>query len=101
VIPCTSRRSLAAQEAFPAKHRAPLCWLEWDRSFAAALRTLGKGFGLLVATPSTLPLRFASLAPFRLILEILIVEEVLLPRCENELCSAIRALEYTILEIRH
>jgi hypothetical protein len=29
------------------------------------------------------------------------VEEMLLPRCENKIRSAIRALEYTILKFRH
>jgi hypothetical protein len=29
------------------------------------------------------------------------VEEMLLPRCEDKICSAIRALEYAILKFRH
>jgi len=94
-------RSLPAEEALPAKHRTALGGLERDRSFPSALGTGGHGFGLLITASAALAFRFTSLATLRLVFEILVVEEVLLPRCENEFCSAIRALEYTILKFRH
>jgi hypothetical protein len=56
------------------------------------LRAGGEGFYLVEAGGRT-PLAFglASLAAFRLVFEILIVEEVLLPRGKDELCAAFRA----------
>ncbi len=34
-------------------------------------------------------------------LKVLVVEEVLFSRCENEICSAIHAFENAVLELRH
>jgi hypothetical protein len=48
-----------------------------------------------------LPLALARFAALRLVLEILVVEEVLFSRCENKFGSAFRALEIPILELRH
>ena len=48
-----------------------------------------------------LALDFAVLAPFGLVLEVLVVEEVLFSRCKYEICSAINALENAILKLRH
>ena len=46
-------------------------------------------------------LGLAILAAFRLVLEILVVEEVLFSRCKYEIRSAVYALEDAILELRH
>jgi len=43
----------------------------------------------------------AILAALGLVLEILVVVEVLLTGCENELCAAVHALERAILKFRH
>jgi hypothetical protein len=70
-----------------------LRWLKGHRSFPTALRTHGHGLCLgKPRTPGTLPLGLAVLAALGLILEILIVEEVLLTRCKNEISAAIHAL---------
>jgi hypothetical protein len=76
--------------------------LEGYRSFPTALRT--HGHGLCFGKPRTrrsLALGLASLAALGLILEILIVEEMLLSGCENEISSAIHAFENAILKLRH
>ncbi len=46
-------------------------------------------------------LGLAILAALGLILKILIVEKVLFSRCEDEIGTAIHALQYTILKLRH
>jgi hypothetical protein len=66
------------------------------------LRAGRHGFRLRKArTRGALALGFAAFAPFGLVFKVLVVEEVLLSRCKGEICSAINALESTILKLRH
>jgi hypothetical protein len=94
-----------AQETFPAIHRATLSRFKGDCGFTAALRARGHGFGFgepATTTPRrTLALGLTAFAALRLILEVLVVEEVLFSRCKDEICSAIDALEDAVLEFRH
>jgi hypothetical protein len=48
-----------------------------------------------------LALGLASLAPLRLVLEVLVMEEMLFSRCKYEIRSAIYALEDAVLKLRH
>jgi len=48
-----------------------------------------------------LALRFAVLAAFGFVFEILIVKKVLFTRGEYEICSAVYALKDSILKLRH
>jgi hypothetical protein len=76
--------------------------LEGHRGFPTALRAHGHGFRFGESrTGGALALHFAVLAPFGLVLEVLVVEEVLFSRCKYEICSAINALENAILKLRH
>jgi hypothetical protein len=60
--------------------------LEGYRGFTAALGARGHGFGLGEATaPGALSLLLARLAALGLVLKVLVVEEVLFSRCENEI----------------
>jgi hypothetical protein len=96
------RRALPGQEALTAEHRTALRRLERNRGIPPALRAGRHGFRFREARArSSLALGFAALAPLRLVLEILVVEEVLFSRCEREVRSAINALERTILKLRH
>jgi hypothetical protein len=85
-------RCLAAEEALAAKYRTTLSGFERNCGFPTALRTGGKGFGFATSCGrSALALGLAGLAALWLVFEVLIPEEVLFPRCEYELCSAIDA----------
>jgi hypothetical protein len=78
--------------------------LEGDRSLTATLAAGGHGLGFreITSAPArALALSLTILTALRLILKILIVEEVLFSRCENEICSAIDALEDAVLKFRH
>jgi len=103
-LTCGGAARFPAQETFPAVHRPSLSRLEGDGGFTATLRARGHGFGLGETSPTpggTLALRLTRLAALGLVLEILVVEEVLFSRCEDEICSAIDALEDAVLEFRH
>jgi hypothetical protein len=92
VAPHRRGRSLAAQEALAAINGAALGGLERNRGLAPALRARGHGFRFgKTPTPRTLALLFASLAALGFVLEILIVEEVLFSRCEDEVRSTVSA----------
>jgi hypothetical protein len=91
----------AAEEALATKDRAALGRLEGNGSFPAALRATGYRFGFAGTERRALALALASLAALGLILEVLVVEEMLLSRCENKFRSAIYAFENAILKIRH
>jgi hypothetical protein len=67
------------------------------------LRTGGHGFRFRETTRGgrALTLGLASLAALRLILEILVMEEVLFSRCKYEIRSAIDALKDAILKLGH
>src|SRR5215470_251925 len=89
-------------EAFFAENRTPLCWLEGDRGLLAARRARRDGFYSLAsdgARRSTGPLPFARLAPLRLVLEVLVGEELLFSCRPDELRAAVNALKDPILEL--
>ena len=86
------RGAFSAQEAFAAKDGPALSRLEGNRGFPAALRTTRHGFGLGVTTRGALAFGLAVLTTLGLVLEILVVEEVLFSRCENEIRSAVYTL---------
>jgi hypothetical protein len=70
-----------------------LSWLEGYRSFPTALRAGRHGLGFGKTAPAgTLTLVLTRLTPLGFVLEILVVEEVLLSRCEYEICAAVNAL---------
>ena len=95
-------RRLTAQKAFAAIHRPTLGGFEWNRGLPPALRACGHGFGLRESRARrALALGLAVLTALGFILEVLVVEEVLFSRCENEVCPAVNTLEDSILEIRH
>src|SRR5664280_250713 len=96
------RDGLTAQEALAAINRPALSRLERHRGFPAALGAGGHGlrFGETRSRRS-LPFGLTSLAALGLVLEILVVEEVLFSRCENEICFAIHAFKDAILKLRH
>ena len=96
------RDGLAAQEALAAVDRPALSRLERHRGFPAALGAGGHGlrFGRTRSRRS-LPFGLTGLAALGLVLEILIVEEVLFSRCENEIRVAIHAFEHAVLKLRH
>jgi hypothetical protein len=48
-----------------------------------------------------LAFRLTVLTALRLVLEVLVVEEVLFSRCKYEIRSAVNALEDSILKLRH
>jgi hypothetical protein len=58
------------------------------------------GLGETAAT-GTLALGLTGLAALGFVLEVLIVEEVLFSRRENEISPTIYTLKYSILKIRH
>jgi hypothetical protein len=94
------RRSGApGREALPAKHRASLSRLEGYGGFFAALRAGGSrlGFGKRRRSGRRSaqhgnPLRLTRLAPFRFVLELLIVEEKLFTSGEDKIPAAVNAL---------
>ena len=87
------RRNFAAQEALAAVYRPALRGFERNRGLPPALRAGGHGFRFGKArTRGALALRLTRLAPFRLVFEVFVVEEVLFSRCKYEICSAINTL---------
>jgi len=84
-------------EALPAKHRSALRWLERDGGFLAASGTIGARLDLGIIAgrgraQTRSPFGFAGLAPLRLVLELLIVEEKLFTSGENKVSAAIDTL---------
>jgi len=95
-------RSFAAEEAFPAIYRPSLGWLKGYRSVPSALRTGSHGFGFRESGPlRALALGFTVFTTLGLVLKVLIVEEVLLSRCEYKFRIAVHTLEDSILKLRH
>jgi len=83
----------AAEKTFATIDRPALSGFEGYRSFATALRAHGHRFGFgETSAPRALALGLAGLAALGLVLEVLVVEEVLLSRRKNKICSAIHAL---------
>lgn len=94
---------LAALETLPAKYRASLRRLKWNRRFLAAIRADGSCFHLWIIRIHRQPeglgsLALASLATLRFVLELFIVEEKLFSRGKNEVLPAVNALQNPVLE---
>ena len=105
---CADAARFPAQETLPAIDGTTLGRFEGNRGITAALRARGHGFGLgespaatAASAGGTLTLGLTGLAALGLVLEILVVEEMLFSRCEDEIRSAIDAFEDAVLEIRH
>jgi hypothetical protein len=86
-------------ETLAAQHRAALGRFEGNRCFGAALRAGGSRFGP-GAAPARRTLGLAGFASFRVVLELFIVKEQLLPGCENKITSAIRTLQ-NLVDVVH
>jgi hypothetical protein len=66
------------------------------------LRARRHGFGLIhIPAASALALLLTDFAALGLVLEILVVEEVLFSRCEDEVRSTVYAFEDAVLKLRH
>src|SRR6266851_4814166 len=94
----------ALLEAFPAKHRPPLCGTEGDCGFLPALRAIGlrfrahRGGVTAAATTAALgPFSLATFAALRLVLEPLVCEKHLFAGGKNEFSSALRTLQYLVV----
>jgi hypothetical protein len=65
------------------------------------LRAGGHGFGFGETATSALTLGLAGLAALGFVLKVLVVEEMLFSRGENEIRPAVCALDYSILKLGH
>ena len=96
------RRSHRASclEAFPAKHRASLSRPEGNRGFLAALRARCLRFRsrLVSSSPAFRPFRLTGFASFRFVLKSLVGEKHLLAGSKHKLGTALRALQYLVVE---
>jgi hypothetical protein len=98
----TRRLCFPAKKTLATVDGAALGRPEWNRRFPAALRADGGRFGPRCSgRRCSLPLELTGLTALWLILEVLVVEEVLLPRREDELRPAIGTLDHSILELWH
>src|SRR5579871_3308799 len=90
-------------ETLFAEHWTPLRRLERDCCLLATSRARRDSFDPLPGGARTgwpaRALRFAGLAPLRLVLEVLVGEELLLASCPYELRAAIHAPEDPVLEL--
>jgi hypothetical protein len=98
---CRRALRFARQEALAAEDRTALGGLEGNRSFPPTLRARGHGFAFRKSAARTLSFGLAGFAAFGFIFEVLIVEEMLLSRGKNKICSAIYTLKDSILKLRH
>jgi len=82
-------------ETLPTVNRPPLSWLKGNSRLFSTLSAGGCGFDPMVALPAQglAPLHLTRLATFWFVLKSLVGEEKLLPRCENELRSAVHTLQ--------
>jgi hypothetical protein len=95
-------RSFAVQKALPAIDGAALSRFERNGGFAPALGTRGHGFRFGEATATGAgPFLFTGFTALRLVLEVLVVEEVLFSRCEDKVCSTVYTFEDAVLKLRH
>jgi hypothetical protein len=92
-------------EALAAKNWSALCRPEGYGSFFAALRTnrsgLDPGVGMALGWCGSQhghPFRFAGFAPFWFILELLVTEEELFSRREDEVRAAVNTLQHLVLK---
>src|SRR6266851_5999776 len=96
-------RKLPRLEALFAEHRTALRRLEGYRGLLAAVRAhRGRfhAFAPVTAAGRTAgPLPLAGFAPFRLVFEVLVGEELLFSRRPDELCAAVHAREDSVLEL--
>src|SRR5262249_5757582 len=91
-------------EAFLAEDGTPLRGLERHRRLFAAVRTRRHGFDAFASSARAAsrprsPLRLTRLAALRLVLEVLVGEELLLARRPDELRTAVHAPEDPVLEL--
>src|ERR1043166_960527 len=89
-------------EAFLAEARTALRRPEGDGRLLAARRAIRNGFHPLAsdgASRTAGPLAFARFAALRLVLEVLVGEELLFPRRPDELRAAVHALKDSVLEL--
>jgi hypothetical protein len=73
--------------------------LEGNRGFGGALRTNCPGFCAHATAGSGHTLDFALLAPFWIVLELLIVKEQLLTSGKDKVITAIRTFQYLVDEV--
>src|SRR5579884_2100922 len=94
---------LAGLEAFLAEDGTPLGRLERDGGLLAARGTRGNGFDALASDRRPRrprrAFRFTRLAALRLVLEVLVGEELLLARRPDELRATVHAPEDPVLEL--
>src|SRR5687767_7593043 len=94
---------LPGLEALLAEYRTPLRRPERHRRFLAARRAGRRRFDALACSAGPgRPARafgFAGLAPFRLVLEVLVGEKLLLAACPDELRAANHAVQHPVLEL--
>ena len=92
-------------EAVAAQDGSPLCWPERNGGLTSALETGRRRFHPAPVTPplssSALALVLAGAATLRLIPEIFLPVELLLPCGEHKICPAVHALKYPILKFGH
>src|SRR5260370_23101640 len=90
ILALRSAHRPALLEAFPAKHRSPLCGTEGNSGFLPALRAVGlcfraHGRGVSATTAAALgPFCFTSLAALGLVLEALVGKKHLFARGKNK-----------------
>src|SRR5260370_14068969 len=93
----------ALLEAFPAKHRPPLCGTEGNRGFLPALRAVCLRFrahrgSVAPATTTALgPFSLASFATLGFVFEAFVGEKRLVAGRTNELSTTFRTLHYSIV----
>src|SRR5229473_5503810 len=89
-------------EAFPAKHRPPLCGTEGDGGFLPALRAVCFRFrahrgGVAAATAALGAFCLATFAALGFVFEPLVGEKHLFAGGKNELSAALRTLQHSIV----
>jgi hypothetical protein len=102
---CGSSARFALLEAFPAKYRTALCWLERHGSFPLAAGADGLGFHSLIVAAILRQSQclgaftLAVFAAFGFVFELFVVEEELFTSGENKVGATIYTLENFILEV--
>src|SRR6185295_9363148 len=102
-LDAASPSELPGLKAFLAEHGTPLRRLERHGRLLAAGRAHRLCFHPFAGHPASgwtsRPLALAGLAALRLVLEVLVGEELLLPRRPDELSGAVHAIEDPVLEL--
>src|SRR5262249_14964390 len=103
ILHAASSGEFPGLEALFTEDRTPLCRLEGNGRFLPAGRTRGYRLHAFAGNGrtrgATRPLALAGIAPFRLVLEVLVGEELLLSRRPDELRPAVHAPEQPVLEL--